>query len=132
MSGGRRQLRVVAEPPDARQAVGPASRAFGRSARRQRRRRRVAGLVRFTVFLLLIFLAVWAGVRVAHAGEDGAIYTGVHYTVQQGDDLWSVALRHYGADVDPRGAVFAIREANHLDDPVLQPGQGLTLPSLDE
>ena len=57
----------------------------GRAARVQRRRRRLAGLVRFAVFLLLIFIAVWAGVRVAHAGEDGSVYTGHQYTVRSGD-----------------------------------------------
>ena len=40
----------------------------------------VAGLIRFAVFLLLIFVAVWAGVRVAHAGDDAAIYSGPPYS----------------------------------------------------
>ena len=84
------------------------------------------------MFLLLIFIAVWAGVRVAHAGEDGAIYTGQHYTVQQGDDLWTIAAVEYGAGIDLRKAVYAIKTANRLDGSSLQPGQGLTLPYLDE
>jgi Tfp pilus assembly protein FimV len=92
----------------------------------------VAGLVRFAVFLLLIFVAVWAGVRVAHAGEDGAIYTGHHYTVVSGDDLWTIAATEYGSSTDLRAAVYAIREANDLDHSVLQPGQRLTLPNLGE
>ena len=76
------------------------------------------------VFLLLIFVAVWAGVRVAHAGEDGAIYTGHHYTVSSGDDLWTIAADEYGGGVDLRQAVYAIREANQLDGSAVQPGSG--------
>jgi hypothetical protein len=110
----------------------PRSRTLGRAARRQRRRRRVAGLVRLVVFLLLIFVAVWAGVRVAHAGTDGSIYTGQHYVVQQGDDLWTIASGHYDGGIDLRKAVYVIRQANHLSDATLQPGQELQLPSLQE
>lgn len=132
MSPSGRQLQAVSESPGTRRAVTPVSRSLGRSARRQRRRRRVAGLVRFAVFLLLIFVAVWAGVRVAHAGEDGAIYTGHRYTVASGDDLWTIAATEYGNSTDLRAAVYAIRETNDLDDSVLQPGQRLTLPNLGE
>jgi nucleoid-associated protein YgaU len=92
----------------------------------------VAGLIRFAVFLLLIFVAVWAGVRVAHAGDDASIYTGTSYTVRAGDDLWTIAGEQYGADADPRATVHAIREANDLQTSDLQPGQSLTLPYLQE
>lgn len=128
----RARLHAVAGAPGARRSAAPESRSLGRAARLQRRRRRVAGLLRFAVFLLLIFIAVWAGVRVAHAGEDGAIYTGQHYTVQQGDDLWTIAADKYGARVDLRQAVYVIKTANDMDGSSLQPGQSLTLPYLDE
>jgi hypothetical protein len=128
----RAHPRALARAPEGRRSAAPSSQSLGRSGRRQRRRRRVAGLVRFAVFLLLIFIAVWAGVRVAHAGADGAIYTGQHYTVHQGDDLWTIAADEYGAGIDLRRAVYAIREANKLGSSSLQPGQGLTLPYLDE
>ena len=112
---------------------GAAAVAFaGARRRRLRRRRRVAGLVRFAVFLLLIFVAVWAGVRVAHAGEDGRVYTGDSYTVQAGDDLWTIAASHYGDAIDLRKAVYVIQEANDLDGAVLQPGEELSLPYLEE
>ena len=47
-----------------------------------------------------------------------------------GDDLWTIAASEYGADVDLRAAVYAIREANDLETSGLQPGQSLTLPYL--
>lgn len=113
-------------------ASAPRSRSLGRAGRRQRRRRRVAGLVRFAVFLLLIFVAVWAGVRVAHAGEDGRVYTGDRYVVRQGDDLWTIASARYGDRIDLREAVYAIREANRLDGSAVRPGEHLQLPCLEE
>ena len=128
----RARLYAVSGAPGRRRSAAPASRSLGRAARAQRRRRRVAGLLRFTVFLLLIFIAVWAGVRVAHAGEDGAIYTGQHYTVQQGDELWTIAADEYGSAIDLRQAVYAIKTANRLGGSSLEPGQDLTLPYLDE
>ena len=84
------------------------------------------------MFLLLIFIAVWAGVRVAHAGEDGSVYTGDQYVVQQGDDLWSIAAAQYDDTVDMRKAVYVIREANQLDGSIVQPGDHLQLPYLEE
>jgi LysM repeat protein len=111
---------------------GGSRRHLGRAGRRQLRRRRLAGLLRFVVFLLLIFVAVWAGVRVAHAGTDASVYTGHQYVVRSGDTLWDIAAREYGAGADLRHAVFAIGEANHLDQSSVQPGEHLTLPYLEE
>ena len=92
----------------------------------------MAGLVRFVVFLLLIFVAVWAGVRVANAGTDGRLYTGQHYVVRPGDDLWSIAADHYSGAIDLRKAVYDIKAVNHLTASVLQPGQQLQLPYLEQ
>jgi LysM repeat protein len=125
--GGRRPVAAVgsAHPLGAR---GPGWRAGGRAGRRELRRRRLAGLLRFAVFLLLVFTAVWAGVRVAQAASDAAVYRGESYVVSAGDTLWDIALRHYD-DVDPRRAVYDIKLANGLDSRhVLQPGEELTLP----
>ncbi len=109
----------------------PVSRSLGRVGRRERRRR-ITGLLRFAVFLLLIFIAVWAGVRVAHAGADAAVFTGHVYVVQSGDTLWCIADEEYDGTVDVRAAVYAIREANRLADSSVRPGQELTLPYLGE
>jgi len=111
---------------------GAERRPRGRAARRQLRRRRLTGLLRFVVFLLLVFLAVWAGVRVAHAGTDAGVYTGHTYVVSSGDSLWSIAVHEYSADVDLRRAVHRIREVNHLDQSTVSPGDRLTLPYLEE
>jgi len=108
------------------------SSATSRPRRRRRARSRFAGVLRLGVFLLLIFFAVWAGVRVAHAGADGAIYLGRPYAVHNGETLWGIAAREYGNDVDLRRAVYAIRSVNDLSGSALQPGQRLTLPYLAE
>jgi nucleoid-associated protein YgaU len=122
---GPAHLRVVT-------SRGAGRRPSSRAGRRQLRRRRLAGLLRFVVFLLLIFIAVWAGVRVAHAGTDGSVYSGHQYVVSSGDTLWGIAAHEYGAAVDVRRAVYHIREINDLDDCTVSPGERLTLPSLDE
>ena len=111
---------------------GAGRRPNSRAGRRQLRRRRLAGLLRFVVFLLLIFVAVWAGVRVAHASTDASVYSGHQYVVTGGDTLWSIAAGEYGADVDLRRAIYKIREVNHLDESVVSPGDRLTLPYLEE
>lgn len=129
---GRGRPHNAAQVSPVRQTAVPRSRTLGRGGQWRRRRRRVTGLVRFAVFLLLIFVAVWAGVRVANAGTDGSLYTGRQYVVRQGDDLWTIASHSYGPAVDIRKAVFVIREANGLGDAVLQPGQHLQLPTLQE
>ena len=124
-------------------AVGPAQlraaaghgggrRPNSRAGRRRLRRRRLAGLLRFVVFLLLIFVAVWAGVRVAHAGTDAGVYTGHQYVVSGGDTLWGIAALEYGANVDLRRTIYRIREVNHLDSSAVSPGDRLTLPYLEE
>ena len=104
----------------------------GAHVRRARRARRVAGLLRFAVFLLLVFVAVWAGVRVANATVESTAFDGRAYEVQSGDTLWQIAVDEYGSSLDPRAVVFAIRDANGLDGASLQPGQVLTLPYLEE
>jgi Tfp pilus assembly protein FimV len=111
---------------------GLGRRTSSRAGRRQLRRRRLAGLLRFVVFLLLIFVAVWAGVRVAHAGTDASVYSGHQYVVSSGDTLWSIAAREYGADMDVRRAIYKIREVNRLDASSVSPGERLTLPYLEE
>jgi nucleoid-associated protein YgaU len=122
---GPAQYRAVA-------SGGAGRRPSSRAGRRQLRRRRLAGLLRFVVFLLLIFVAVWAGVRVAHAGTDASVYAGQKYVVSGGDTLWSIAAHEYGADVDLRRAIYKIREVNHLDESTVSPGERLTLPYLEE
>lgn len=107
-------------------AVG--NRARSHSVRRLRRRRRLAGFARLLVFVLVLVLAAWAGVRVAHAGGDGRLYTGARHEVRAGETLWGIAAAHYDDTVDIRQAVYHIRQASGLDGMTLQPGDTLTLP----
>jgi nucleoid-associated protein YgaU len=88
--------------------------------------------LRLAVFLLLVFVAVWAGVRVANATVESDVFEGRSYEVHAGDTLWQIAVDEYGEQRDLRAAVFAIREANGIDGALLQPGEVLTLPYLEE
>jgi len=133
---GARSSRGPAPPGQAQyRAVafhGVGRRPSSRVGRRRLRRRRLAGLLRFVVFLLLIFVAVWAGVRVARAGADASVYIGHRYVVSSGDSLWNIAAHEYGADIDLRRAVYKIREVNGLAETTVSPGERLTLPYLEE
>jgi nucleoid-associated protein YgaU len=81
---------------------------------------------------LLIFLAVWAGVRVAHAGDATAELAGHEYVVRHGDTLWGIAAAHYRSSVDLRRAVYEVRLASGLEGSDLRPGDRLTLPHLSD
>ncbi len=117
-------------PSRARPELAVAPRRPGSRPRRRRRRgqARLAGLLRFLVFLLLIFVAVWAGVRVANASGDSGVFEGKRYEVRAGDTLWNIAARHYGVGIDVREAVYDIQRQNHLSGGLLQPGQEIVLP----
>jgi nucleoid-associated protein YgaU len=84
--------------------------------------------LRFALFLFLIFLAVWAGVRVAHAAADAGADDTRTYVVTAGDSLWDIAAYHYGDDIDLRKVVHHIRAANGLQTSILHPGDELVLP----
>ncbi len=101
--------------------------------RQARVRHRFTGLLRLALFLLLVFIAVWAGVRVAHAGAESGVDHPKTYVVESGDTLWDIVTSHYADDVDPRRAVYEVREANALPShAVLQPGDTLVLPFATE
>jgi nucleoid-associated protein YgaU len=48
------------------------------------------------------------------------------YTVRPGDTLWSIAEARYGGD--PREGVWKLRDANHLRDSLVRPGQVIVVP----
>jgi Tfp pilus assembly protein FimV len=127
----RRRLRPATLPA---RAVAPGVRPAraGARVRRQRRARRLVGLARFALFLFLVFVAVWAGVRVANATGDSGAFDGRPYQVQSGDTLWQIAAEKYDDSLDLRAIVYEIRAVNELEGALLQPGQTLTLPYIEE
>ena len=119
-------------PAGAQRARGPCTpTTAGARVRRERRTSRVAGLARFALFLFLVFVAVWAGVRVANATSQSETFDGRPYRVQAGDTLWRIAGAEYGDTARLRAVVYEIREANGLDGALLEPGQDLTLPYIE-
>lgn len=101
-------------------------------ARRGRRRRRRRGLVRLITLVLIVTIVVWAGARAANATSDRALVNDRVYTVHDGDTLWTIAARAYGAGRDLRPVIYAIESRNHLDTAQIKPGQRLSLPPLQQ
>lgn len=74
------------------------------------------------VIIALIATVAWA--VLAH-GSSGAGRP-QHYVVKPADTLWSIAAARYGGD--PRDGVWKLRQANHLRDATIVPGENLLLP----
>ena len=79
----------------------------------------------FGKVLLIAVLALIAWAMVARASHGAA--PEVRYTVERGDTLWSIAVKHYAGD--PRDAIYRIDRRNHLGSSTIVPGQRLVLPS---
>ena len=96
--------------------------------RRRRVRRRLRGLSRLALLVLVLVVAVWVGTRVANATSNPAAFSEHTYAVRNGDTLWSVANRAYARNHDTRRVVFAIERRNHLAGADIRPGEKLILP----
>lgn len=81
-----------------------------------------------SVGLLLAILALVLVVGLRSAPDSQGGQQPAVYVVQPGDSLWTIALRI--SDGDPRDAVGAIEELNHLDGATIQAGQTLLLPAV--
>lgn len=91
----------------------------------RRRRRAVTLSVLFTLVValgVLLFLP-----RPVHtAGAESSVPVVAHRVVR-GDNLWDLAVQ-YGVPGDIRVAVETIKETNHLESAMLQPGQVVLIP----
>ena len=108
-----------------------------RSTSQAKRRSRASGRTRLTVrgkvvLLVLATLISWFGWSTLSTepaySESGAMQV-VTYTVRPGDTLWSYAADITPANHDVSQRVDEIMELNHLDSPVLQPGQVIVVPA---
>ena len=96
------------------------------------RRRRLVGLVRLTVLLLVVAVVIWAGARVAHATDRSEHLQGVVHVVQAGDTVWSVVVAQYGgARHDVRQLVDQVEQVNRLHGRAIVPGERLRLPYVE-
>lgn len=108
-----------------------ATRVPARRRRHDARNRRLRGLTRLAVFVLIVVVAIWVSVRVAVAVPDARVFDGRQYIVRSGDTLWSIALANYSHDRDPRGVVYEIETTNHLQGSTLYEGERIVLPYLE-
>ncbi len=74
--------------------------------------------------VLLATALLGASARIAYSGGPAGATTVV---VAPGDTVWSIAAAHYSGD--PRPRVDAILRLNHLEAPILLPGQTLQIPA---
>jgi nucleoid-associated protein YgaU len=108
----------------------------GGSARRRpgqaQRRRRLLGLTRLAVLLIVVAVVVWGGARVAHATDGSEHLNGVVHVVRSGDTVWSIVLAHYGGSRhDVRQLVEQVEQANGLRGRAIRPGDRLRLPYVE-
>ncbi len=84
-------------------------------------------------FVQRVGIIVVAGVAITGfitgqaAGARGSAGQAEHYSVHQGETLWSIA-NAVAPDQDPREYVAALVELNRLETANLTPGQDLILP----
>ena len=107
-----------------------------RSTSQAKRQGKPSGRTRLTVrgkvvLLLLVTLISWFGwsgfsTEPAYS-EPGAMEVQT-YTVHPGDTLWSYAADITPANQDVSQRVDEIMQLNHLDSPVLHPGQVIVVP----
>ncbi|MFH1330180.1 MAG: LysM peptidoglycan-binding domain-containing protein [Actinomycetota bacterium] len=74
--------------------------------------------------VLLLANAVAASNGASGDDPDGR----VEHLVVTGDTLWDIAIVHTPTGGDVRRTVFDIRQANHLDNATIVPGQVLQIP----
>jgi len=117
-------------------AVAPAWEQAAQSRRRfspERRRRvvrhrRLRGLSRLALLVLVLIVAVWVGTRVANATSSSAAFSERTYVVHSGDTLWSISRSAYPAGHDLRELVYTVEQRNHLTEADIRPGESLILP----
>ena len=85
---------------------------------------------RFTVFIAILIMLSVAGMNTILGMNDVSGETGKEYMqieVVAGDTLWDIADKYMESDMDPREAVYIIKETNNLNSSTLTPGQKLKI-----
>ena len=82
--------------------------------------------VRLSVFLAAAFTVF---LLIGGAAEaEGPPQVGVEYVVAAGDNLWDIAARHAGSEIDVRNLISDIKELSGLETSTIYPGQILRIP----
>jgi len=78
------------------------------------------------VFLMLYMTTLMFTGSLLSVGD--AVATYVHYTVVEGDTLWTIAKDYTGPEGDVRETLYTIKsQNNHIDDHI-QPGDTILVP----
>jgi hypothetical protein len=103
-----------------------------RRRRATARPRRLRGMGRLVLLVLIVLVSVWVGTRIANATSDVAAFTEQTYVVHDGDTLWGIARASYQRGGDVRRLVYLIERRNDLPGGDIRPGQRLILPVLPD
>lgn len=52
----------------------------------------------------------------------------IEVKIVEGDNLWKIADRYYGENIDLRKKIFQIKKINELETAMLKPGQKIVIP----
>ncbi len=81
------------------------------------------------IFILAFSLFFYLLTELVFASESQQVQASKLVTVQSGDSLWKLALRHQNAaGMDVQELVDAIIELNQLDTVIIYPGQNIKIP----
>ncbi|MBE6038497.1 MAG: LysM peptidoglycan-binding domain-containing protein [Anaerofustis stercorihominis] len=90
---------------------------------------RIVNKTKLTITLVMIFLTAFTCIIAPVSGkESSAERTYVEYTVTLGDTLWSIAERYNYNNDDVREVIYNIRQANSMNDSIIEHGQTILIP----
>ena len=90
---------------------------------------RIVNKTKLTLTLAVIFVIILTCIVGPVSGKEAVNeHTYVEYTVTLGDTLWSIAERYNYDNIDVREVIYNIKQANALDNGIVEYGQTLMIP----
>lgn len=102
--------------------------SFGKRKRLNTEKSKSIFLKFFIILMIIFLLSVLLTIifTLITSGDNNKDYN--YYTVKKGDSLWSIAVKHYGNEIDLRKIIYRIKKINNLNNPLISPGEKIILP----